>query len=136
MIVDAEGMVAGRLASLVAKRLLQGEEVIIGNAEKAVIAGHPRVTEMDFLARVQRGDPKKGPFYPRRPDMMLRRIVRGMLPIKKAKGRDAYRRLKVYVGVPEGVDVSKAERLGKPAESLRTRHITIGELSRRLGWNA
>ena len=136
MIVDAEGLVAGRLASYVAKKLLAGEEVVIINAEKAVISGHPRKTEEDFLARVQRGDPKKGPFYPRRPDMILRRIVRGMLPIKKAKGRMAYRRLKVYVGIPEGIDASKAEKPGKKASELRTRSITIGELSRRLGWKA
>ena len=136
MIVDAEGLVAGRLATYVAKKLLAGEEVVIINAEKAVIAGHPRKTEEDFLARVQRGDPKKGPFYPRRPDMLLRRIIRGMLPIKKARGRMAYRRLKVYVGIPEGIDASKAEKPGKKASELRTRSITIGELSRRLGWKA
>ena len=136
MIVNAEGMVAGRLASAVAKKLLSGEEVIGVNAEKAVIAGHPKNTHMDFYEKLSRGDPKKGPFYPRRPDMLLRRIIRGMLPMKKAKGRQAYRKLKVYMGVPEGMNLEGAASPGRHVSSLRTRSITIGELSRKLGWKA
>ena len=136
MIVNADGMVVGRLASAVAKKLLSGEEVSVVNAEKAVIAGHPKKTYMDFYGNVSRGDPKKGPFYPRRPDMLLRRIIRAMLPVKKAKGREAYRKLKVYVGVPQGTKLEGAESPGKHVSSLKTRSMTIAELSEKLGWKA
>ena len=38
-LVNAEGLIVGRMCSKVAKRLLNGEEVIILNAEKAVFSG-------------------------------------------------------------------------------------------------
>ncbi len=136
MIIDAEGMVAGRLATSVAKRLLAGEEITIVNAEKAIIIGKPENTFSDFMKRREIGRPQKGPFYPRRPDMMLRRMVRGMLPIKKPKGREAYKRLKVYIGIPEGIDISSAEKPGKHESQARAKYVTIGEVARRIGWKA
>ena len=39
ILVNAEGLIVGRLCSKVAKLLLNGEEVIILNAEKAVFSG-------------------------------------------------------------------------------------------------
>jgi large subunit ribosomal protein L13 len=39
MIVDATGLVMGRLASVVATQLLAGNEIKIVNAEKAIITG-------------------------------------------------------------------------------------------------
>ena len=45
MIIDGDGAVAGRLASTAAKTLLKGEDVIIVNAEKAIITGEPKITK-------------------------------------------------------------------------------------------
>ncbi len=134
MIIDGEGLVVGRVASYVAKKLLEGEEITIVNAEKMVIAGKPENTLQDFMERRQRGRPQKGPFFPRRPDMIVRRIVRGMLPMKKAKGREAFKRLRVYMGIPEHVK-GEFKKIGKTASDLRTRYVTISEVSRHLGWN-
>ena len=70
-------------------------------------------------------------FYPRYPDMVLRRVIRGMLPYKKAKGRAAIKRLKVYNGNPE--NFKNAEKLVKNVDELRCKYITLQELSRRMG---
>ena len=101
LIVDADDMVAGRLASSVAKMLLNGNAVKIVNAEKAVILGNPVHIVEEFRKKIARGDPYKGPFYPKVPDKILKRIIRGMLNYHKPRGREAFKRLRVYDGVPE-----------------------------------
>jgi len=129
-VIDATGAVAGRLASVVAKMLLQGEEVVIVNAEKAIISGDPQAIIRKFKERREIGSVRKGPYYPRMPDRILRRMVRGMLPREQKKGRDAYKRLRVYIGVPEGLpEPEKIESVIKKFD----KYITLGDLSRELG---
>lgn len=105
VVIDATGHIAGRLATVVAKLALMGKRVVVINAEKAIITGDrnmvinwikKRITEI----RTHYNPEKVGPKWPRRPDRILRRIIRGMLPHKKAKGRLALRRIRVYMGVP------------------------------------
>jgi large subunit ribosomal protein L13 len=133
-IYDATNQIAGRLASYVAKELLNGEQVVIVNAEKAVLSGNPKMKFREFKQKIDRGDPKKGPFYPRYPDLMLRRIVRGMLPWHKDKGRKAYRRLKVYIGEPEEFKNKEKIRIEEADTSkLKCKYITLGDLSVMLG---
>jgi len=98
IVFDAKGLILGRLASVVAKRLLSGDKVHVVNAEKTVVSG-----ERSSLVRAWKGflevksmaNPKYGPFHSRRPDTVLRDAVRGMLPTDKAKGRSSLRRLRV-----------------------------------------
>jgi len=133
---DAENQIMGRLSSIVAKQLLQGERIVIVNVEKAVVSGNPRATFVHYKERVKRGDPIKGPFFPRTPDGIFRRAVRGMLPWKKSKGRAAYKRLSVYIGVPDKLKSKKEEfKKIKAADSgrLKARIIHLGELSAALG---
>ena len=133
-IYDATNQIAGRLASYVAKDLLNGEQVVIVNAEKAVLSGDPKTKFKEYKQKRDRGDPKKGPFYPRYPDLILRRIVRGMLPWHKDKGRKAYRRLKVYIGEPEEFKNKGKIRIEEAdASKLKCKYITLGELSLMLG---
>jgi large subunit ribosomal protein L13 len=133
-IYDATNQIAGRLASYVAKDLLNGEQVVIVNAEKAVLSGDPKMKFREFKQKRDRGDPKKGPFYPRYPDLILRRIVRGMLPWHKDKGRKAYRRLKVYIGEPEEFKNKEKIRIEEADVSkLKCKYITLGDLSVMLG---
>ncbi|HIE18648.1 TPA: 50S ribosomal protein L13, partial [Candidatus Bathyarchaeota archaeon] len=93
-VIDAEGLILGRMASQVAKRLLNGEKIIIVNAEKAIISGK-RLSilreKQDFL---QVGHFRKGPLHPRRPDRIIKKVIRGMLPRKKPRGKDALKRLR------------------------------------------
>ncbi|MCD6458436.1 MAG: 50S ribosomal protein L13 [Thermoproteales archaeon] len=139
IVVNAEGLVAGRLASIVAKKLLNGENVVIINAEKAIITGKPQRIVNMYMKKINEwrthfNPEKRGPKIPRRPDRVLKRMVRGMLPHKKPKGRMAYKRLKVYIGVPDNVNVKEAISI---KEAMRKNEnvpfITLGELYVRLG---
>lgn len=139
VVIDADGLVAGRLASVVAKRLLRGENVVVINAEKAIITGKPQRIVKEYMKKVSEWrthyNPEKlGPKIPRRPDRVLKRMVRGMLPHKKPRGRLAYKRLKVYIGVPEDIDASKAIKVREAKRKNETvPFITLGELYRMLG---
>jgi large subunit ribosomal protein L13 len=129
IVFNAENSVAGRAASIAAKELLKGRKVSIVNAEKSVVMGNPKYTIGLFKEKVSRGDPYKGPFYPKRPDRILKRMVRGMVPYKKPMGKRAFRRLRVYISVPEGMK----EKELKPLPAKRGgKFITLGKLAAEL----
>ncbi len=133
-IYDAEDQIVGRLATAIAKDLLKGENVVVVNAEKAVLSGSPKFKKEFYLQRIQRGSPKHGPFFPKQADGIFRRAVRGMLPWHKPKGREAFKRLKVYVGVPEEFKNKKFEKVASAdAKRLKCKYITLGELSLEIG---
>jgi large subunit ribosomal protein L13 len=133
-VYDAENQILGRLASVIAKQLLNGEKVFVVNCEKAVLAGKPRFKTEHYLHKVQRGYALKGPFFPRTPDGIFRRTVRGMLPWDKPRGRKAYKNLKVFIGLPEDFKNRKLEKVANAdASKLRTKYITLGELSVAIG---
>ncbi|MBI2547680.1 MAG: 50S ribosomal protein L13 [Candidatus Aenigmarchaeota archaeon] len=133
-IYDAENQILGRMCTYVAKDLLKGENIAIINAEKVVLAGNIKKKIEHYSIRVKRGDPFKGPFFPRYPDDILRRTVRGMLPWKQATGRSAFRKLKVFTGVPEEYKKLQAEKIkSADASKLTTTYVTLGELSVNLG---
>ena len=79
IIIDAKGLILGRMASIIAKRLLQGETIIVLNAEKAAISGKRLRIVKDAKTFLEVGHPRKGPYHPRRPDKIVRRTIRGML---------------------------------------------------------
>ncbi len=132
-IIDATDHVVGRLSSKIAKMLLQGEEIVVINAEKSIITGNREFILNDYLQKWQRGSVRKGPHYPRMPDRILRRTVRGMLPFKTSHGREAYRRLRVYIGVPENIDPKNAEKVEEAIYRRVRNKITLGEVSKFLG---
>ena len=132
-IIDATDHVLGRLSSTIAKMLLQGEEIIVINAEKSVVTGKKEFIFKNYLEKWQRGSVRKGPHYPRMPDRIFRRTVRGMLPFKSSHGREAYRRLKVYIGVPNNIDPKNAEKIDKAIYKKVINKITLGEVSKYLG---
>jgi len=132
-IIDADNAILGRLASVVAKRLLNGEEIIIVNAEKAVIIGNKPYIIEKYKERRDIGSVRKGPYYPKMPDRILRRTVRGMLPMKKAHGKEAYRRLKVYMGVPKDLQGNEFEIIEDAKNNKLEGFITLKDLSIQLG---
>ncbi len=137
MIVDATDMVLGRAASRIAKKLLEGKEVIVINADKAVISGEEKFTlsQYDAWTKIRSlVDPTQGPFHPRSSGDLLRRTVRGMLPMRKNKGRKAFDRLEAYEGVPSRFEDEKAQSFPKAnVNQLNTRRfIRLGELSKQL----
>ncbi len=130
--LDASGQILGRLASLVAKRLLAGEEVVLVNAEKAVITGARDSVLAEYREKRRIGSQRKGPYFPKRADRILKRTVRGMLPYQKPRGREALKRLRVHVGQPEDFD-GEAEVPPASVEGKTTTYITLEELSKLLG---
>jgi large subunit ribosomal protein L13 len=136
--IDATGLIVGRMASVIAKRLLAGERIHLVNAGKAVFAGtrSSKLKEMyTFLEIIGMANPKYGPHHPRRPDNMLRRIVKGMLPMKKDKGRQAFRRLKVYISVPPKLVGSKTETIEYASVGrLRCGYVSLEKLAKDIGY--
>lgn len=128
-VIDADGLILGRMASIVAKKLLHGYQVEIVNAEKAVVVGQKGNITKRYKAKIERGHPRSGPFFPRPPHMLVKRTVRGMLP-KNTRGRELLKNLKVHIGNPVG----KAEKLDcHVSNSGFWKYVTVGELSVMLG---
>lgn len=101
IVIDAQNQILGRFATFAAKQALLGKEVRVINAEKAVMSGSPSQVIAKVKNDKDRGTPAKGPFIPNMADRYVRRVIRGMLPHRQAKGAEAFARVLCYVGVPE-----------------------------------
>jgi large subunit ribosomal protein L13 len=135
-VINAEGLILGRLSSHVAKRLRNGEEIVILNAEKAVISGRRKQLVEFYAHRRTRGASQtkaKGPFYPRTSDAILKRTVRGMVEYKKPTGRAALKRLRVYLGVPKEFKDVKMETLETAKKPHLVKFVLLGDISKELG---
>jgi large subunit ribosomal protein L13 len=137
-VIDCDSKILGRLASHVAKLLLKGNKVVLVNAERAAISGHASEIAADYKRRLElqdKANPEHSPYWSRRPDFLVKRIVRGMLPYKKAKGREAYGKLRVYVGTPAEFSKVKFEKVQvKERQEAYESSISVKELSERLGY--
>jgi large subunit ribosomal protein L13 len=135
-VVNADGLILGRMSSKVAKKLLNGEEVVIINAEKTVISGKKKSKIAEAHLFLEVGAPARGPFHYRRPDRIVLKTVRGMLPMRKTKGENALANLKVFMGVPEELKNQKPQMLpDAQASKLKGPQFTLGELASQIGWN-
>lgn len=113
MNIDAKDTMLGRVASYAAKQALNGENVVIFNCELAMISGKRYNIMERYHKKVERGDPFHGAFYPRVPREFFRRTIRGMLPYAQPRGREAYKRIKCFVGMPERFKNEKMEIVEK-----------------------
>ncbi len=133
-VVDASGLVLGRAASVIAQRLLRGELIVVVNAEKSVVTGSRASVLGHYRESRARGSVRSGPHFPRYPDRIFRRTVRGMLPHLKTRGKEALDRLTVHIGVPPELSgvarVSIDQARVRPALRAPT---TLQEISRLLG---
>jgi large subunit ribosomal protein L13 len=134
-IIDASGLIIGRLSTHVAKKLLENKEleVAIINSEKAIVSGSRKMVLESYKSKRDLNHPRKGPYYPRLPDRILKRTIRGMLPYQQERGRNALKRVKVYIGKPKEFEGKKSITV----EGARNRGIDqfmeLGEISRVLG---
>ncbi|HVP97501.1 50S ribosomal protein L13 [Methanoregula sp.] len=99
-VINGDGLILGRLASTVAQRALAGEEIAIVNVEKVIISGSRARVLGNYYHKRERGSTDWGPYFPRRPDHVAKRTIRGMLPYKRPRGVEAMKRIRCYVGVP------------------------------------
>ena len=135
MIIDARDLVLGRIGTRAAKAALLGNEVAILNCENAIITGDRKKIIEHYKQRRERGIPAKGPFIHRDPEKLVKRSIRGMLPYKQPKGRDAFSRIKCYMGIPEKFKDKKAERFEEAHISRlpNTKFMHIKDLCKTLG---
>ena len=138
ILVDAAGCIAGRMCSHVSKLLLKGNRVTIVNSEKAMLSGNRYKTidlYKEFLEINSVTNPIHGPFHPRRPDTMLTKMVRGMVPKTKTSGIEAFKRLRVHIGIPDQFMNKKAEcfedsKITRPP----AKYISVGDVAKQIGW--
>ncbi|MFB6241556.1 MAG: 50S ribosomal protein L13 [Candidatus Nanosalina sp.] len=134
-VIDASNRVIGRLASEVAQEALDGEEVRVVNSEEAVISGDEEQVFEDYRQRVERGSRDFGPHYPKRPDKILKRTIRDMLPYKDERGKEAFSRVKTYLEVPRDFEGEVEESDAKSGDDLKRRnYVKLGEVSKHVGW--
>ena len=149
LVYDARDKILGRLASQVAKQLISArkdgreQRVIIYNAEHAIVSG-PRTQVLSrYEKKYKLNHPRKGPFFPRMPDQILKRTVRGMLPYQKnSSGRGALRDLRVLIGKPTNISEEELPEDHAWGETdsiyrpLPLKFVRLGEISSSLGADA
>ena len=111
-VVDADGLVLGRLASEVARVLRgkhkptfaphvdTGDHVVVVNAARVVMTSDKAATKLAYRHSGYPGGLRSrtyGELLATKPEEVVRRAVRGMLP-KGSLGRRMLRKLKVYAG--------------------------------------
>mmetsp|Transcript_23281 Transcript_23281/g.45199 ORF Transcript_23281/g.45199 Transcript_23281/m.45199 type:complete len:196 (-) Transcript_23281:1670-2257(-) len=140
-LIDGQGHLAGRLASICAKELLNGNKIIIVKCEKIEISGKHIKNKLKFLVKSKKRtntNPKRGPFHFHSPSQIFWKMVRGMLPHKTKKGTSALMKLKVFEGLPD--PFNRMKRFVIPTALRISRLLTgrkysiLGEIGNQIGW--
>jgi large subunit ribosomal protein L13 len=129
--LDAKGAILGRVGSVACKELLKGKEVVIINAEKAIISGDRAMNKEVLHWWITLGGVGlKGPKVSRYPDLFMKRMIRGMLPSRdRSKGREAYDRLRCYVGNgPLTADELKQVKVAASSVKKPIKYVVLGEI--------
>jgi len=141
VVVDCKNHLLGRLASTVAKELLNGQHVVLVRTEEAVISGSLIRRKYEFLRFLNKRmltNPKRGPLHYRSPSRMLWRVIRGMIPHKTSRGAAAMERLKVFEGCPPPYDKTKKVVIPWCFRITRLRpgrkFCKLGRLATEVGW--
>lgn len=130
MKIDGSDHILGRLSTSVVEALKDGEDVEIYNADRIIVKGRPDDIIQKYRGKYERGSKGHGPKYPKAPDRMVRRTVRGMLPDSK-QGRQMYERLQVYTSEP-GDEATQFE--DDKVRSLKGGNfLRMGEISENMG---
>ncbi|KAA3458660.1 60S ribosomal protein L13a-4 [Gossypium australe] len=142
VVVDARHHMLGRLASIVAKELLNGQKVAVVRCEEICMSGglvRQKMKYMRFLRKRMNTKPSHGPIHFRAPAKIFWRTVRGMIPHKTKRGAAALARLKAYEGIPAPFDKIKRMVIPDALKVLRLqkghKNCLLGRLSSEVGWN-
>lgn len=133
MNIDATNLIIGRMATVAAKKALLGEDVNIINCDKAVITGNKKFLLSEFKRKRDMGIPSKGPFIHRSPEKIVKRTIRGMLPYKQEKGKNAFKRIRCYNGAPEDIKDAKTIRGADVKKVPNLKYVSLMEISKFLG---
>ncbi|MBL7051814.1 MAG: 50S ribosomal protein L13 [Nanoarchaeota archaeon] len=134
-VIDAKDLIVGRLCTFLAKQLLLGETFEVVNVEKAIFTGRKEQICGRYKNLVEKGRPKSGPFIKRRSREIFKKSLKGMLPHKTTRGREALKRIKMYKGVPARLQETKTETLESANVSKvpNLKYIRLEELTKFLG---
>ncbi|KAJ9697242.1 hypothetical protein PVL29_009153 [Vitis rotundifolia] len=142
VVVDARHHMLGRLASILAKELLNGQKVVVVRCEEICLSGglvRQKMKYLRFLRKRMNTKPSHGPIHFRAPSKILWRTIRGMIPHKTKRGAAALARLKAYEGIPPPYDKMKRMVIPDALKVLRLqaghKYCLLGRLSSEVGWN-
>lgn len=129
LVYDGENAIFGRMATVVAKELLRGNSVKVINCEKILISGEKKnfVKEIIRKRKMGTGGSMKGPTYIRRADMLVKRMIRGMLPWDRGKGREAFERLMCYTST-NGVTDQEITSAKKFSHQIPAKNSSIKDI--------
>ncbi|MFW9865365.1 MAG: 50S ribosomal protein L13 [Candidatus Thorarchaeota archaeon] len=145
-LIDATDKILGRFCSQIAKKALLGDYIVIINAKDAIISGTKRDIHNKYLAKLKIStatNPLRGPFHERRPDTFMRRVIKQMLPRKKIRGKEALKRVHVYIseipdrfkGRYQKLIPTEIYNADKKRLSYYNKYISLENLCVRIGWN-
>ncbi|KAI9672803.1 MAG: 60S ribosomal protein L16B [Alyxoria varia] len=142
VVIDGKDHLQGRLASVIAKQLLNGQKIVVVRCESINISGEFFRAKLNFSAFMRKQTryncKRGGPWHYRQPSKMFWRTVRGMIPHKTARGAAALQRLKTFEGVPPPYDKTKRVVVPSALRVLRLKpgrkYCTIGRLGHEFGW--
>mmetsp|Transcript_121535 Transcript_121535/g.170999 ORF Transcript_121535/g.170999 Transcript_121535/m.170999 type:complete len:202 (+) Transcript_121535:1-606(+) len=142
VVVDGRDHLLGRLASVVAKQLLEGKSIVVVRCEGIALSGaiHRNTRKYGYFRQKRTlSNPKWGPFHHRAPSRQFYRAVRGMTPHKTARGAAAMSRLKVFDGCPPPYDTTKRMVVPEALRPLRMKpnrkYCYLGDVAALCGWS-
>ena len=131
----------GRLAATVAKTILQGQKIVVVRCEGINISGNffrSKLKYLDYLKKRCNVKPSRGPYHFRAPSKIFYKAVRGMVPHKLHRGKEALARLKVFEGIPPPYDKQKRQVVPSALRVLRLnpsrKYCELNRLSHEVGW--
>jgi large subunit ribosomal protein L13 len=128
-IIDGKNAVLGRLASYVAKEATKGEEMVIVNCGEIIITGNKQNIRKNFKEKREKiGSGQKGPKHSRLAERIVKRAIRGMLSNhRKGMGKEAYRRIKCFQGIPK--EFENLEKITAKEKNKR-KYVLVKEISK------
>ncbi|RZC56603.1 hypothetical protein C5167_015458 [Papaver somniferum] len=142
IVVDARHHMLGRLSSIIAKELLNGQKVVVVRCEEICLSGglvRQKMKYLRFLRKRMNTKPSHGPIHFRAPAKILWRTIRGMIPHKTKRGAAALARFKAYEGIPPPYDKTKRMVIPDALKVLRLqpghKYCLLGRLSSEVGWS-
>jgi large subunit ribosomal protein L13 len=138
IVVDGTDCISGRLCSKVSKLLLQGNRVSVVNSEKVMVSGNKYEVIESYKDKLEVSsvtNPIHGPFHPRRPDTIITKMIRGMVPKRKPSGMQAFKRLRVYIGIPDELKNSTMQTFDDAKiTKQQSFYISMGDVAKQIGW--
>ena len=141
IVVDGRGHLLGRLASKVAKELLNGQRIVVVRCEQLNRSGslfRNKIKFGEYLNKTRNTNPRRGHIHWRTPSRIFWKTVRGMIPHKTARGAAAMGRMKVFDGMPFPYDHKRRMVVPEALKIMRLKdnrkYCTLGDLAQLGGW--